>query len=61
MILEGRNVICQGGGVRVVLRIFYHSLGGQPGDSVPSNIVVFKRSVELRDEVSESSEGERGA
>ena len=61
MIFEGRNIICQGGGVRVVLCIFYHLLGGQPGDSVPGNIMVFKHSVELHDEVSESSEGERGA
>ena len=28
VIFEGRNVLCQGGGIRVVFRIFHHSLGG---------------------------------
>ena len=35
--------------------------GGQPGNGVPCDIVVFKRRVELRDEVSESSKGEQGS
>ena len=58
MVFERGNVFRQRGGVRVVLFLL-HSLGGTPGDSVSGDVVVFKCSVELRDEVGESSEGKR--
>ena len=61
VVLEGGNIFRQRGGVRVVLFVLLHSLGGKPGDGVPSDIVVLKRSVELCDKVSESSEGKRGS
>ena len=60
VVLESGNVFHQRGGVRVVL-LLLHSLGGKPGDGVPSDVVVFERGVELRDKISESSEGKRGS
>ena len=59
MVLKGGDILRQGGGVRVVFLALLHSLGGKPGDGVPGDVVVLKRGVELRDKVSESSEGER--
>ena len=56
MVFESGNVFRQRGGVGVVL-LLLHSLGGKPGNSVSGDVVVFKRSVELSDEVGESSEG----
>ena len=57
MVLKGGDILRQRRGVRVVLLALLHSLGGKPGDGVPSDVVVFKRGVELRDEVGESSKG----
>ena len=34
-------------------------LGGKPGDGIPGDVVVFKRGVELHDEVSEGSKGKQ--
>ena len=56
MVFESGDVFRQGGGVRVLL-LLLHSLGRKPRDGVPGDVVVFKRGVELRDEVSESSKG----
>ena len=58
MVFESGDVFRQGGGVGVVL-LLLHSLGGKPGNGVPSDIVVFERGVELGDEVSKSSKGKR--
>ena len=58
VVFECGNIFHQGGGVRVIL-LLLHSLGRKPGDGVPGDVVVLERSVELRDEVSKSSEGER--
>ena len=41
--------------------MLFRSLGGKPGDGVPSDVVVFERGVELRDKVGEGSKGERGS
>ena len=60
VVFERGNIFRQGGGVGVIL-LLLHSLGGKPGNGVPGNVVVFKRSVELCDEVSKSSKGERGS
>ena len=57
VILKGGDVLRQGGGVRVILFALLHSLGGKPRNGIPSNIVVLERGVELRDKVSEGSEG----
>ena len=59
VVLECGDILRQRGGVRVVLLALLHSLGGKPGDGVPGDVVVFKRGVELRDKVGESSEGKR--
>ena len=59
MVFEGGNIFHQRGGVRVVLLALLHSLGGKPGDGVSSDVVVFKRGVELRDKVGKSSKGKR--
>ena len=56
VVFKHGNIFRQGRGVRVVL-LLLHSLGRKPGDGVPSDIVVFERGVELRDEVSEGSKG----
>ena len=56
MVLKRGNIFRQGGGVGVVL-LFLHSLGGKPGDSISGDIVVLERGVELRDKISEGSEG----
>ena len=60
MVFKRGNVFRQRGGVRVVL-LLLHSLGGKPRDSVPGDVVVFKRGVELCDKVGESSEGKRSS
>ena len=57
VVFESGNVFRQRGGVGVIL-LLLHSLGGKPGDGVPSDIVVLERGVELRDKISESSKGE---
>ena len=38
-----------------------HALGGQPGNGVSGNVMVFKCCVELRDKIGESSKGKWGA
>ena len=58
VVFERGNIFRQRGGVRVIL-LFLHSLGGKPGDGIPGDVVVFEHCVELRDKVSESSQGER--
>ena len=58
VVFEHGDILRQRGRVGVVL-LLLHSLGGKPRDGVPGDIVVFERSVELCDEVSKSSEGER--
>ena len=58
VVLKCGNVFRQGGGVGVVF-LLLHSLGRKPRDGVPGDVVVFKRGVELRDEVSEGPKGER--
>ena len=58
MVLESGNVFRQRGGVGVIL-LLLHSLGGKPGNGVSGDIVMLECGVELCDEVSESSEGER--
>ena len=58
MVFKGGNIFRQRGGVGVVFGVFLHPSGGQPGDGIPGDVVVFKRGVELRDKVGESSEGE---
>ena len=60
VVLKGGNIFRQGRGVGVIL-LFLHSLGGKPGDGVPGNIVVFKRSLELCDEVGKGTKGECGS
>ena len=59
VVLEGGNIFCQRGGVRVVLLALLHSSGGKPGDGVPGDVVVLKHGVELRDKVSKSPKGKR--
>ena len=58
VVFECGDILHQRGRVGVVLFLL-HPLGGKPGDSVSGDIVVFKRGVELRDEVSEGSKGKR--
>ena len=58
VVFKRGNIFRQGGGVRVVL-LLLHSLSRKPRDGVPSDVVVFKRGVELRDKVGESSKGKR--
>ena len=58
MVFKCGNIFCQRGGVGVVF-LLLHSLGGKPGDSVSGDVVVFKRGVELCNEVGESSKGKR--
>ena len=60
VVFERGNVFRQGGGVGVVL-LLLHSLGGKPGDGVPGDIVVLECGVELRDKVSEGSQGKRSS
>ena len=61
MVFEGGDILRQRGRIRVVFRILLHTLGRQPGDGVPGDVMVFERGIELCDKVSESSEDERGA
>ena len=56
VVLKGGNIFRQGGGVGVILLALLHLLGGKPGDGVPGDIMVLKRGVKLRDEVSKGSE-----
>ena len=61
MVFESRNVLYEGGEVQAVLCILLHSLGREPGNGISGDVMVFEGSVELRDKISESSEGEQGA
>ena len=61
VVLKGGNVFRQGGGVQVVFLALLHSLGGEPRNGVPGDVVMFECGVELSDEVGKSSKEERGS
>ena len=57
--LKSRDVTLERRGALPVL--LYHAVGGQPGDSIPGCVLVFKGLLELFKEVVPGSEGDGGA
>ena len=54
------NILDKGWGIGVVLS-FGHAFGGEPGDGIPSGVVVFECSFELCNEVGEGAHGYGGS